>query len=184
VFCFELFLSGIALYLEVIMSSSGSSKENPPADSINPYMRELKMHLKELSLKDGELQIKDVQGPKGEGSLEARMEALEQEVFKYKKMAEREVEIIYRINQELVAKYKKETTELWKDVLSLQETTNQLQAQLYDLHNQNCEYEARFQQMSAAASFRILETETSFFDGGPLPWKYDNNEVPPPPPKE
>jgi hypothetical protein len=94
------------------------------------------------------------------------------------------VEIIYRINQELVAKYKKETTELWKDVLSLQETTNQLQAQLYDLHNQNCEYEARFQQMSAAASFRILETETSFFDGGPLPWKYDNNEVAPPPPKE
>jgi hypothetical protein len=40
-------------------------------------MRELKMHLKELSLKDGELQIKDVQGPKGEGNLEARMEALE-----------------------------------------------------------------------------------------------------------
>jgi hypothetical protein len=94
------------------MSSSGSSKENPLADSINPYMRELKMHLKELSLKDGELQIKDVQGPKGEGSLKARMEALEQEVFKYKKMAEREVDIIYKINQEVFAKYKKETTEL------------------------------------------------------------------------
>jgi hypothetical protein len=112
------------------------------------------------------------------------MEALEQEVFKCRKMAEREVDIIYRINQELVAKYKKETTELWKDVLSLQETTSQLQAQLYDVHNQNCEYEARFQQMSAAASFRILETKTSFFDGGPLPWKYDNDEVPPPPPEE
>jgi predicted RNase H-like nuclease (RuvC/YqgF family) len=166
------------------MSSSGSSKENLLADSINPYMKELKMHLKELSLKDGQLQIKDVQGPKGEGSLEARMEALEQEVFKYKKMAEREMDIIYRINQELVAKYKKETTELWKDVHSLQETTSQLQAQLYDLHNQNCEYEARFHQMSAAASFRILETKTSFFDGGPLPWKYDNDEDSPPPPKE
>jgi chromosome segregation ATPase len=95
-----------------------------------------------------------------------RMEALEQEVFKYKKMAEREVDIIHRINQELVAKYKKETTELWKDIFSLHETTNQLQAQLYDLQNQNCEYEARFQQMSAAASFRILETKTSFLDGG------------------
>jgi hypothetical protein len=56
-------------------------------------MRELRMHLKELSLKDGELQVKYVQGSKGEGSLEARMEALEQEVFKYKKMAECEVEI-------------------------------------------------------------------------------------------
>jgi hypothetical protein len=60
VFCFELFLSGIILSFEVAMSSSGPSEENPLADSINLYMRELKMHPKELSLKDGELQIKDV----------------------------------------------------------------------------------------------------------------------------
>jgi hypothetical protein len=147
-------------------------------------MRELKMHPKELSLKDGELQIKDAQGPKGERSLEARMEALEQEVFKYKKMAECKVNIIHRINQELVTKYKKETTELWKDIFLLHETTNQLQAQLYDLQNQNCEYEARFKQMSAAASFRILEIKTSFLDGGPLPWKYDDDDDSKPPPKE
>jgi hypothetical protein len=94
------------------MSSSGPSEKNSLADIINPYMRELKMHPKELLLKDGELQIKDVQVSKGEGSLEAKMEALEQEVFKYKKMAKREVDIIHRINQELVTKYKKETTEL------------------------------------------------------------------------
>jgi hypothetical protein len=94
------------------MSSSGSSEENSLADIINQYMRELKMHPKELSLKDGKLQIEGVQGPKGEGSLEARMEALEQEVFKYKKMAEREVDIFHRMNQELIAKHKKETAEL------------------------------------------------------------------------
>jgi hypothetical protein len=182
VFCFELFLSGIFLSFGVAMPSSGPSEENPLADSINPYMRELKMHLKELLLKYGELQIKDVQVSKWEGSLEARMEALEQEVGR--KMAEREVDIIHRINQELVTKYKKEATELWKDILSLHETTSQLQAQLYDLQNQNCEYEARFKQMSAAASFRTLETKTSFLDGGPLPWKYDSDEDSPPPPQE
>jgi hypothetical protein len=147
------------------MSSSGSSEENSLADVINPYMRELKMHLKELSLKDGKIQIEDIQGPKEEGSLEARMEELEQEVFRYKKMAEREVDIIRRISQELIAKHKKETAELWDDILSLHETTNKLQAQLYDLQNQKCEYEARFKQMSAAASFRILETKSSFLDG-------------------
>jgi hypothetical protein len=87
-------------------------------------MRELKRHPKELSLKDGKLQIKDLQGPKGEGSLEARMEALEQEVFKYKRMVEREVDIIHRINQDLIAKHKKETAELWDDILSLHQTTN------------------------------------------------------------
>jgi hypothetical protein len=147
------------------MDSASDDKENSLADIINLYMRELKMHPKELSLKDGKLQTEDVQGPTGEGSLEARMEALEQEVFKYKKMAECKVDIIHRINQELIAKYKKETTELWNDILSLHETTNKLQSQLYDLQNQNCEYEARFKQMSVAASFRILETETSFLDG-------------------
>jgi hypothetical protein len=117
------------------MSSSGSSEENSLADIINPYMRELKMHPKELSLKDGKLQIDDVQGPTGEGSLKARMEALEQDVFKYNNMAEREVDIIHRINHELIAKHKKKTAELWDDILSLHETTNKLQAQLYDLQN-------------------------------------------------
>jgi hypothetical protein len=116
-------------------------------------MRELKMHPKELSLKDGKLHIEDVQGPTGEGSLEARMEALEQEVFKYKKMAEREVDIIYRISQELIAKHKKETAELWDDILSLHESTNKLQAQLYDFQNQNCEYEARFKQNECCCQF-------------------------------
>jgi hypothetical protein len=162
------------------MSSSGSSEENSLANIINPYVRELKMHPKELSLKDGKLQIEDVWGPKGEGSLEARMEELEQEVFRYKKMAERGVDIIHRINQELVAKHKKETAELWDDILSLHETTNKLQAQLYDLQNQNCEYEARFKQMSVAPSFRILETKSSFLDGEPLPWMSNDDKEPPP----
>jgi hypothetical protein len=38
--------------------------------------------------------------------------------------------------------------------------------------------------MSAAASFRILETKTSFLDGDPLPWKFDDDKDSPPPPKE
>jgi hypothetical protein len=166
------------------MSSSSSSEENPLADIIKPYIRELKMHPKELSLKDGKVQIEDVQVPKGEGSLEARMEELEQEVFRYKKMAEREVDIIHRINQELIAEHKKETAKLWDDILSLHETTNKLQAQLYDMQNQNCEYETRCKQISAAAGFRIMETNSSFLDGEPLPWKFDEDKDSPPPPKE
>jgi hypothetical protein len=38
--------------------------------------------------------------------------------------------------------------------------------------------------MSAAASFRILETKTSFLDGEPLPWKTDDDKDSPPPLKE
>ena len=138
--------------------------------------RILRMHPKELSLKDEKVQIKDVQGPKGEGSLEDRMEKLEQEVFMYKKMAERQVDIFYKINSELTSEHKKEVASLWGDILSLHKTTNQLQAQLYDVQNQNCEYEARFKRMSSAASFRILETKSSFLDGEPLPWKLNDEE--------
>jgi hypothetical protein len=166
------------------MSSSGSSKENSLADIINPYMNELKMHPKELLLKDGKVQTQDVRGPKGEGSLEARMEELEQEFFRYKKMAERKVNIIHKISAELIAEHKKETAKLWDDILSLHETTNKLQAQLYDVQNQNCEYQTRFKHISYAASFRIMETKSSFVDGEPLPWKSDDVKDSPPPPKK
>src|SRR3954470_12395798 len=166
------------------MSSSGPSKDNSFVNGNNLYMNELKMHPKVLSLKDGMLQIDDIQGPKEKGSLEARMEKLEQEVFTYKKMAEHEVEIVYKVNQEIIAEHKKETAELWKDMLSLHNTANGLQAQLYDVLNQNCEYEVRFKRIIEAASFRMVETKMSFIDGKPLPWKMDDEEYSPPPPKE
>ncbi|KAK1667710.1 hypothetical protein QYE76_055869 [Lolium multiflorum] len=89
------------------------------------------------------IKIKDVQGPKGEGSLEDRMEKLEQEVFDYKKMAEREVDIFHKIVSELIDAHKKETARLWDDILSLHDTTNKLQAQLYEF-----EYENRFKHIS------------------------------------
>ncbi|KAK1612258.1 hypothetical protein QYE76_035931 [Lolium multiflorum] len=167
-----------------VMSLSETPKDSSCKDVGNLYMDELRMHPKELLLVDGELQIKDVQGPKGEGSLEDRMEKLEQEVFNYKKMAEREVDIFHKIVSELIAEHEKETAKLWGDILSLHDTTNKLQAQLYDVQNQNCEYENRFKHISHAASFRIPETKMSFVDGEPLPWKSDDGSSSPPSPKE
>ncbi|KAK1629065.1 hypothetical protein QYE76_003380 [Lolium multiflorum] len=164
-----------------IMSSSETPKDSSCKDVGNLYMEELRMHPKELMLVEGKLQIKDVQGPKGEGSLEDRMEKLEQEVFNYKKMAEREVDIFHKIVSELIAEHEKETAKLWGDILSLHDTTNKLQAQLYDVHNQNCEYENRFKHISRAASFRIPETKMSFVDGEPLSWKSERNSSPPSP---
>ena len=166
------------------MSSSETPKDSSCKDVGNLYMEELRMHPKELLLVEGELQVKDVQGPKGEGSLEDKMEKLEQEVFKYKKMAEREVDIFHRIVSELIAEHEKETAKLWSDILSLHDTTNKLQAQLYDVQNQNCEYENMFKYISRAASFRIPETKMSFVDGEPLPWKSDDGNSSPPSPKE
>src|SRR4051812_43763555 len=115
-------------------------------------MYELRIHPKELILKDGKVQMKEVQGPNGEGSLEDRMEALEQEVFRYKKMEEPEVDVIHKISSELITKHEEEVAELREEIFSLRQTTNQLQEQLYDIQNQNCEYEARFDRISSTAS--------------------------------
>ena len=76
-----------------------------------------------------------------------RLEELEHEVFKYKKMVERRVEMNHHIILEI-----------------------------YDLQNQNCEYEFRFNRMSFGANFRTLETTSSVVDGKPLPWKFDDQE--------
>jgi hypothetical protein len=94
------------------------------------------------------------------------------------------VDIIHKISAELIVEHKKETTNLWVDIFSIHETTNKLQAQLYDMQNQNCEYETRFKRISFAASFKILETNSSFVDGDPLPWKSDDDKDSPPPSKE
>ncbi|KAK1629080.1 hypothetical protein QYE76_003395 [Lolium multiflorum] len=164
---------------QLAVIKSGTPKDSSCKDVGNLYMEELRMHPKELMLAEGKLQIKDVQGPKGEGSLEDRMEKLEQEVFKYKKMAESEVDIFHKIVSELIAEHEKETAKLWSDILSLHDTTNKLQAQLYDVQNQNCEYENRFKYISPA-SFRIPETKMSFLDGEPLPWKFGDGSSSPP----
>ena len=59
--------------------------------------------------------------------------------------------------------------------------------QIYDLQNQNCEYEYRFKSIRLAADLRIPATRSSCHDGAPMPWKTkDQTHVatPPPTPKE
>ena len=59
-------------------------------------------------------------------------------------------------------------------IFKLQEKIEHLQAQIYDLQNQNYEDEYRFKRMSLAADLRIPETRSSFCDGEPMPWKMDD----------
>ena len=63
---------------------------------------------------------------------------------------------------------------IWETIFKLQEKIEHLQAQIYDLQNQNCEYEYRFKMMSLGADLRIPETRSSFYDGEPMTWKRDD----------
>ena len=67
--------------------------------------------------------------------------------------------------------HKKEMKEVWSSLAALEEKVFELQGQIYDLHNQNCEYELKFLRMGLAAQCSILETEASIETGEPLPRK-------------
>ena len=91
---------------------------------------------------------------------------------------------------EFTNNHKLDAKNIGETIFKLHEKIEHLQAQIYNLQNQNCEYEYRFKRMSLDADLRIPETRSSFYDGEPMPWKMDNKPtssttpLSPPPKKE
>ena len=120
------------------------------------------------------MHIRDAEGPRKTGSTEARLEALEQGVFKCQEMVERGLDSNHIMITEFTNNHKLDVKDIGEAIFKLHEKIEHLQAQIYDLQNQNCEYEYRFKRMSLAADLRIPETRSSFYDGEPMPWKMDD----------
>ena len=59
------------------MAAPRSSKDKFFENVINPYLREVMQHPQAIQMHVGLLHIRDVQGPKGMGTMEARLEAME-----------------------------------------------------------------------------------------------------------
>ena len=153
------------------MASPSSPKDKFVVNVINPYLAEVRKHPQVLHVEDGVLRKEDLKGPVKGGSTEDRLKEMEQEVFKYKKMVERSVEDNFDMMNELKTFHKKETKGMLSSLAALEEKLYELQAQIYDLQNQNCEYELKFSRMGLATECRIPETKMSFETGEPLPWK-------------
>ena len=165
------------------MSASSSSKDKFFENVINPYLWEVMQHPQAIQMHEGVLHIRDVQGPKGPGSVEARLEAMEQEVFRCKGMVERGLNANHLMIADYTRDLKVDGKSMKDIVFSFYEQINFLQSQIYDLQNQVFEYEARFKGMSLAASCRTRETHSSSYDGGQLPWKSEDkisSSSPPP----
>ncbi|KAE8819205.1 40S ribosomal protein S5-1 [Hordeum vulgare] len=64
------------------MASSSSSKDKFYENVINPYLPEVMKQPHEVVTREGVLHIWDVLGPKRTGSMEERLEAVDQEIFK------------------------------------------------------------------------------------------------------
>ena len=160
------------------MSSSSAPKDKFFEKVINPYPAEVLQHPQTIEMCDGLLHIRDVEGPKGTGSVETRLEAMEQQVFKCQGMVERGLNSNHMMIVEFTNNHKLDTKNIEETIFKLHEKIEHLQAQIYDLQNQNCEYEYRFKRMSLAADLRIPETRSSFYDGDPIPWKKDDKPTP------
>ena len=99
---------------------------------------------------------------------------MEQQVFKCQGMVERGINASHKMLAEFTNNYEPDAKNTKEAIFKLHEKIEHLQAQIYDLQNQNFEYEYRFERMSLAADLRIPETRSSFYDGEPMPWKMDD----------
>ena len=156
------------------MSSPSAPKDKFFERVINPYLAEVLQHPQTIEMREGVLHIRDVEGPRRTGSMETKLEAMEQEVFKCQGMVERGLNANQMMITEFTNNHKLDAKVIGETIFKLQEKIEHLQAQIYDLQNQNCEYEYRFKRMSLAADLRIPETRSSFYDGEPMPWKMDD----------
>ena len=62
------------------MSSSSAPKDKFFEKVINPYLAEVLQHPQTIEMHEGLLHIRDVEGPRRTGSVETRLEAMEQQV--------------------------------------------------------------------------------------------------------
>ncbi|KAE8781846.1 hypothetical protein D1007_44862 [Hordeum vulgare] len=153
------------------MASPKSPKDRFLINVINPYLAEVKRHPQTLWVEDGVLHKEDLKGLVKEGSTKARLAEVEQEVFKCKLMIERGVETNCDIIAELKREHEEEMKEVRSIISALETKVFELQGHIFDLQNQNCEYEFKFLRMGLSAESKILETEESCVEGEPLPWK-------------
>ncbi|KAE8820818.1 40S ribosomal protein S5-1 [Hordeum vulgare] len=92
-------------------------------------------------MREGMLHIRDVEGAKNTGSMETRLEAMEQQVFKCQGMVERGLNANHMMIMEFTNKHRIDANDIGKHLSRLYDRIDHLQAQIYDLQNQNCEYE-------------------------------------------
>ena len=156
------------------MTSPSAPKDKFFERVINPYLAEVLQRPQTIEMREGVLHIRDVEGPRRTGSVETKLEAVEQQVFKCQGMVERGLNANQMMITEFTNNHKLDTKVIGETLFKLREKIEHLQAQIYDLQNQNCEYEYRFKRMSLAADLRIPETRSSFYDGEPMPWNMDD----------
>ncbi|KAE8785325.1 40S ribosomal protein S5-1 [Hordeum vulgare] len=106
-------------------------------------------------MREGMLHIRDVEGPKKTGSMEARLKAKEQQVFKCQGMVERGLNANHMMIMEFTNKYKIDANDIGKHLSRLYDRIDHLQAQIYDLQNQNYEMKGLITQLACVNTLSL-----------------------------
>ncbi|KAE8807876.1 40S ribosomal protein S5-1 [Hordeum vulgare] len=120
------------------MASPKALKDKIFEKVINPYLAGVLQYPQSTEMREGMLHIRDVEGPKKTESLEARLEAMEQQVFKCQGMVEHGLNANHMMITEFTNKHKIDANDIGKHLSRLYDRVDHLQAQIYDLQNQNC----------------------------------------------
>ncbi|KAE8819943.1 40S ribosomal protein S5-1 [Hordeum vulgare] len=120
------------------MTSPKALKDKILEKVINPYLTGVTQHPQSIEMRKGMLHIRDVEGPKKTGSMETRLEAMEQQVFKGQGMVESGLNANHMMITEFTNKHRIDANDIGKHLPRLYDKIDQLEAQIYDLQNQNC----------------------------------------------
>ncbi|KAE8820261.1 40S ribosomal protein S5-1 [Hordeum vulgare] len=119
------------------------------------------------------LHIRDVEGPKKTGSVETRLEAMEQQVFKCQGMVERGLNANHMMITEFTSNHKMDAIDIGKHLSRLYDRVDQLQGQIYDLQNQNLDNQDNFRENS-----REMDSHTSLERTDSDPGSYNSHGFP------
>ncbi|KAE8771559.1 40S ribosomal protein S5-1 [Hordeum vulgare] len=130
------------------MTPSSSSKDKFYEKVINPYLLEVMKHPQTIDLREGMIHILDVQGAKKEGSEKVRLVAMEQEIFKCEGMVEHGLSTNHSMVMNFIPDNKKDMKEILDMIFKLHDRLQDLQAQIYDLQNQNSPFPTKAESSS------------------------------------
>ena len=103
------------------MSSSSAPKDQFFENVINPYLAEVLQHPQTIEMREGVPHIRDVEGPWRTGSVETRLEAMEQQVFKCQEMVERGLDSNHIMITEFTNNHKLDAKDIGEAIFMLHE---------------------------------------------------------------
>ncbi|KAE8793579.1 40S ribosomal protein S5-1 [Hordeum vulgare] len=160
------------------MASPKARKDKIFEKVINPYLAGVLQHPQSIDMREGVLHIRDVEGAKKNESMEARLEAMEQHVFKCQGMVEHGLNANHMMITEFTNKHKIDANDIRKHLSRLYDRIDHLQAQIYDLQNQNLSCPApqpdNYARDDDPRSHKDQEVSIIFDDGA---LKEDNNKL-------